>query len=362
MCRVSLNPPGNPSSMVCLISFLHYFSLFFFFLFFFSSFSFSLSFSFSSFRFLLFSSLLFSLSLFLSFSLSLFLSFSLSLCVQRTAFCVLRSTFHVPRSAFCVLRSAFHVPRSTFHVLRFAFYVLRSTFCFVHFTFHFMFLRTRSSKLRQAGHDLLVTPHSTRCHLSIFFLPLKLGGLGGLCSPPWRAWKSVIPTLMATTQSPDTDTLFNAAPRLRAQLAQLQATLSLPMNRARFPLKTTWRSPSPNNQPHRRSKTSTSNFLTASLTNLLNAPCSYHNPPHTPVHTSCSPAVKRTKLRIAAFRVSVARRLMLPHPAAPNAADVVQSCPNKSATGLICNKPVDTAAPLGTEEVLIAGMQQWSDV
>ena len=41
------------------------------------------------------------------------------------------------------------------------------------------------------------------------------------------------------------------------------------------------------------------------------------------------------------FRVSVARRLMLPHPAAPNAADVVQFCPNKSAAGVICNKPVD---------------------
>ena len=32
---------------------------------------------------------------------------------------------------------------------------------------------------------------------------------------------------------------------------------------------------------------------------------------------------------------------MLPHPAAPNAADVVQFCPNKSAAGVICNKPVD---------------------
>ena len=41
------------------------------------------------------------------------------------------------------------------------------------------------------------------------------------------------------------------------------------------------------------------------------------------------------------FRVSVARRLVLPHPAAPNAAGVVQSCSNKSAAGLICNKPVD---------------------
>ena len=33
---------------------------------------------------------------------------------------------------------------------------------------------------------------------------------------------------------------------------------------------------------------------------------------------------------------------MLVHPAAPNATDVVQSCPNKSAAPLICNKPVDT--------------------
>ena len=32
---------------------------------------------------------------------------------------------------------------------------------------------------------------------------------------------------------------------------------------------------------------------------------------------------------------------MLPHPAAPNTAAVVQSCPNKSAAGLVRNKPVD---------------------
>ena len=35
---------------------------------------------------------------------------------------------------------------------------------------------------------------------------------------------------MASTHSPDTDTLFNAAQRLRAQLAQLENTLSLQMN------------------------------------------------------------------------------------------------------------------------------------
>ena len=41
------------------------------------------------------------------------------------------------------------------------------------------------------------------------------------------------------------------------------------------------------------------------------------------------------------FRVSVARRLMLPHRAAANAADVVQFCPNKSVDGVICSRPVD---------------------
>ena len=31
---------------------------------------------------------------------------------------------------------------------------------------------------------------------------------------------------------------------------------------------------------------------------------------------------------------------MLPHPVAANPADVVQFCPNKSAAGVICNKPL----------------------
>ena len=66
----------------------------------------------------------------------------------------------------------------------------------------------------------------------LFFLPLKHGGLGvgsavqRHAAAPWRAWQSIISTLMATTQSPDTDSLFSSTPRLRAQLAQLQTTLS----------------------------------------------------------------------------------------------------------------------------------------
>ena len=78
---------------------------------------------------------------------------------------------------------------------------------------------------------------------AFFFLPLKLGGHGvgsavqRHAAAPWRAWQSIIPTSMATTQSWDTDTLSNTAPQLRAQLAQLQTTVSLQMNKAAFLLK-----------------------------------------------------------------------------------------------------------------------------
>ena len=127
----------------------------------------------------------------------------------------------------------------------------------------------------------LVPPYPTRHHLSVVFPTLKLGGLGvgsavqRHAAAPWRAWQSIIPTLMATTQSPDTDFLFNATPRLRAQLAQLQTTFSLQKNKPAFQL--------------------------------------------TPLGAA-----------LRCFRVSEARRLMLPHPAAPNATDVVQSCANRA--------------------------------
>ena len=89
----------------------------------------------------------------------------------------------------------------------------------------------------------------------LFFLPLKLGGLGvgsavqRHAAAPWRAWQSIIPLLMATTQSPDTDSLFSSTPLLRAQLTQLQST-PLPTNeQTHLPTQTTWSSPSPPNHP-----------------------------------------------------------------------------------------------------------------
>ena len=54
---------------------------------------------------------------------------------------------------------------------------------------------------------------------------------------PWRAWQSIIPSLTSTTQSPDTDSLFRSTPLLRAQLTQLQSTISQQMNKPSFQLK-----------------------------------------------------------------------------------------------------------------------------
>ena len=53
------------------------------------------------------------------------------------------------------------------------------------------------------------------------------------------------------------------------------------------------------------------------------------------------PSSEAYEIEDRCFRISVARRLMLPHPVAANPADVVQFCPNKSAAGVICNKPLD---------------------
>ena len=152
---------------------------------------------------------------------------------------------------------------------------------------------------------------------------------------------------MATTQTPDTDSPFSSStPQLRAQLAQLQTTLSLQMNKPTFQLKplgaalrlkttqkkqvsTIQRNKHPQaflQQPHRHTEQAI----------LLSQSTS-----HTGAHLM-QPSSETYEAEDRCFRVAVARRLMLPHPVAANPADVVQFCPNKSAAGVICNKPVDT--------------------
>ena len=70
----------------------------------------------------------------------------------------------------------------------------------------------------------------------LFHLPLRMGGLGvgsavqRHAAAPWTAWQTVIPTLMAATDSTDTDSQPAATPILPGQLLQLQATLAHHMN------------------------------------------------------------------------------------------------------------------------------------
>ena len=91
----------------------------------------------------------------------------------------------------------------------------------------------------RTGYDLLVSPYASRYHLSVVFStpPAWRTWFNATRAAPWRAWQSIIPTLMATSQSPDTDSLFSSTPQLRAQLAQLQPTLSQQMNKPTFLLK-----------------------------------------------------------------------------------------------------------------------------
>ena len=124
-------------------------------------------------------------------------------------------------------------------------------------------------------------------------------------SGPTSSNASIIPIFMATTQSPDTDSLFNAAPRLRFQLAQLQNTISVQMNEPAFQLKRLGAAlrlqttPKETSLHHPKERTQT--IVQQPLpTHQLSAPSSYHNPHHTLVRTSCNHAVKRMRLRIAA--------------------------------------------------------------
>ena len=170
----------------------------------------------------------------------------------------------------------------------------------------------------------------------LFFLPLKLGGLGvgsavqRHAASPWNAWQSVIPINMATSQSPDTDTLFTPAPRLRAQLVTTNDQASLPPNHlARHFAK----------KPHKRSESPPSNGASHKqlLESLTTSPVDRavvlsQSAPHTGAHLM-QPSSEAYEAEDRCFRVAVARRLMLPHPAAANPSDVARTCPDKNAAG-----------------------------
>ena len=185
----------------------------------------------------------------------------------------------------------------------------------------------------------------------LFFLPLKLGGFGvgsavqRHAAAPWRAWQSVIPSLMTTTQSPDTDSLFRSTPLLRAQLTQLQSTISQQMNKPTFQLKPLGAALRLQTTQKKQVSTIQRNIHKQLYNSLTDTPTEQaillsQSTSHTGAHLM-QPRSEAYEIEDRCFRVSVARRLMLPHPVAANPADVVQFCPNKSAAGVICNKPLD---------------------
>ena len=180
----------------------------------------------------------------------------------------------------------------------------------------------------------------------LFFLPLKLGGLGvgsavqRHAAAPWRAWQSIIPSLMSTTQSPDTDSLFRSTPLLRAQLTQLQSTLSQQMNKPSFQLKPLGAALRLQTTQKKQVSTIQRNIHKQFYNSLTDTPTEQaillsQSTSHTGAHLM-QPSSEAYEIEDRCFRVSVARRLMLPHPAAAN-----PFCPNKSAAGVICNKPLD---------------------
>ena len=150
---------------------------------------------------------------------------------------------------------------------------------------------------------------------------------------------------MTTTQSPDTDSLFRSTPLLRAQLTQLQSTISQQMNKPTFQLKPLGAALRLQTTQKKQVSTIQRNIHKQLYNSLTDTPTEQaillsQSTSHTGAHLM-QPRNEAYEIEDRCFRVSVARRLMLPHPVAANPADVVQFCPNKSAAGVICNKPLD---------------------
>ena len=102
---------------------------------------------------------------------------------------------------------------------------------------------------------------------------------------------------MASTESPDTDTFFTPTPRLRAQLEQLQTTLSLPMNKTTFLLKPLGSALRQNATQKKRITTIQQHFHKQLLESLTTSPVdrAVLLSQSAPQPTSCNPAEKHTR-------------------------------------------------------------------
>ena len=192
-----------------------------------------------------------------------------------------------------------------------------------------------------AGRDVAFT---------LFHLPLRMGGLGvgsavhRHAAAPWTAWHSIIPTLQETTG--DIDSLFTPTPFLRGQLRQLQVTVSQQMDTPSLLLKSLGAAL----RTHGTQKVLVNTIQQVSHTNssftclstnniqkaILISPTAKNTGPHLQ-----QPSSEAYEADDRCFQVSLARRLMLPHPAASHAANILPTCPNVSAAKRTCACPID---------------------
>ena len=191
----------------------------------------------------------------------------------------------------------------------------------------------------------------------LFHLLLRMGrlGVGSVvqrhAAAPRSAWQTVIPTLMAATNSTDTDSLLAATLNLRGQLLHLQATLAHRMNIPALLL-------SPKGAALRThgiqrtlvsaiQRTTHKQIMEAYVDNpIQRAVLISQTAKNTGAHLQ-QPISEAHEADDRCFQVSMARRLMLAHPAAAFAANISPSCPHvqRSQAGLhVLHRP--TPAPL----------------
>ena len=183
----------------------------------------------------------------------------------------------------------------------------------------------------------------------LFHLPLRMGGLGvgsavhRHAAAPSTAWRSIIPILMEATESLDIDSLFALTPILRSQLHQLQVTLSQQMDKPSLLLKSLGVAL----RTHGSQKTLVNTIqqvthqqlLTSLSTNTIQkAILISQTAKNTGAHLQ-QPNSEAYEADDTCFQVSLARRLMLAHPAASHPTNMSPTCPNVSAAKRTCACP-----------------------
>ena len=188
----------------------------------------------------------------------------------------------------------------------------------------------------------------------LFHLPLRMGGLGvgpavqRHAAAPWSAWQTVIPTLLAATDLTDTDSLLAATSILRGLLLQLQSTLAHQTDNPALLLK-------PLGAALRTHGIQRTLVSAIQLTKHKQTMEAYVDNPfqrailisqsakNTGAHLQqpSSEAYEANEADERCFQVSMARRLMLTHPAGALATNISPTCPNVSAAKRVCTCRID---------------------